>query len=220
MMADIDDRTRGKKRRFPPDDRAITDEDVKVIVLAAKGPGFSGGHGPARGQCARGAARSQIGRLLERSRRLGRHRGLPRPREGDLRQLLPPLARTVQTDHRLGAGQGHRRRADADLPCDPVIASEDATFQDNTPSEFENELKFSPYISDAMVIGSRSPEPGARRCAFPHQSPDQHGQRIAQDTAYRAAKHAIIGPTKTVAANMRVSRFASTRSARSAPPRH
>ena len=82
-------------------DRAVRDDDVKVIILAGSGPHFSSGHDMRGG-----------GKTLADFEPVGTWGGFDKPghgrlhgaRGGDLLRDVPPLARPQQADHRYGAG--------------------------------------------------------------------------------------------------------------------
>ncbi len=99
--------------------RAVDDDEVKVIVLAGAGKHFSAGHdigtpGPRR----RRPLRQQGDHLVGPRRARGRRPAL-RPRDGGLPRHVPALARDPQAGDRDGAGRVHRRRADAGLRLRP-----------------------------------------------------------------------------------------------------
>ena len=97
-------------------DFAMHDDAVKVVIMAADGPHFSSGHHLGDRLADRRARRAGDGR--RRLRAAGR-RGLHGPGAGDLPRLLLALAQPAQADHRPGAGQGDRRRADAGVAVRP-----------------------------------------------------------------------------------------------------
>lgn len=113
-------------------DRAIADEDVKVIVLAAKGPDFSGGHDLREGNVREALRdRKTVGTWNDRADWEGAEAYHGREREiydgfcRRWRELSKPTIASVQGKAIAGALM-------LIWPCDLVIASEDATFQDNT----------------------------------------------------------------------------------------
>lgn len=93
-------------------DRAAHDDDIRVIILAANGKHFSAGHDLSEKDghdtlrehdtvapvCGFGCAGAEAQMARE---------------EGNLSGFLRPLAEHPEADHRGGAGQMHRRRADA-----------------------------------------------------------------------------------------------------------
>lgn len=113
-------------------DRAVLDEEVKVIVLAAKGPDFSAGH-DLREKNARESLRHEkmVGTWSDRADWEGAEAYYGREKEvyegfcRRWRELSKPTIASVQGKAIAGALM-------LIWPCDLVIASEDATFQDNT----------------------------------------------------------------------------------------
>lgn len=113
-------------------DLAIVDPEVKVIVLAAKGPDFSAGH-DLREKNVRDSLkdRRMVGTWSDRADWEGAEAYYGREKEiyegfcRRWRELSKPTIASVQGKAIAGALM-------LIWPCDLVIASEDATFQDNT----------------------------------------------------------------------------------------
>jgi enoyl-CoA hydratase len=113
-------------------DQAIRDEDVKVIILAAKGPDFSGGH-DLREEGVRNSLRDRktVGTWSDQANWDGAEAYYGREKEiydgfcRRWRDLSKPTIASVQ-------GKAIAGGLMLIWHCDLVIASEDATFQDNT----------------------------------------------------------------------------------------
>lgn len=112
-------------------DKAMSDETVKVIILAAKGPHFSAGHDLKEQEAPTGADAPQRVGSWHSSDNRGAEAYYCREKEIyegfclRWRNLAKPTIASVHGKSIAGALM-------LIWPCDFVIASEDATFQDNT----------------------------------------------------------------------------------------